>query len=758
MGQQATVQGRVYDDEGAAVPGVIVTLQEDSAVVAGVSTDPLGSFRFPPVSPGPYTLRAGSVGFAPHSEAVMATTEAPLDLEVTLLRQAIVLEAVSVEATASRQRDRFERLAGATIRDLDAAGIRSVPGVAEADPIRAVEVLPGVVSTSDFSASFHVRGGSQDQNLILLDGVPIFSPFHLGGLFSVFNADMLDRVQLQSGGFGAEHGGRVSSVLEIESDVGEGPFHVDAGVSLLASRVAAGGPAPRALSDGLGLSSLRYRVSARRSYFDVLAKPWFDFPYHLTDFQAAVEGWTSSGSRLSLTAYSGRDVLALTDVKDEGFPLKVDWDWGNDLVGLRWTRPRTGGGSLDVLANFSRYGTGIGFPEFDDTEFESRIQQGQLRADLDLRPTTNLSVELGASFERLAYENLFATGGTVFGDGAGSGRQWGAYAQTRWSRPEAWLLEAGMRFDGWRPDPGPWVAEVSPRIAVKRFFLAGDLAVKAAAGRYTQFLHSIRDEELPLGLDIWILAGDQAPHIRSDQLQLGLEGYRGTGWFWSVEGYLRTFDGVVALNSSDDTNDPRDDYLAGDGLSYGLDFLVRKDTGELTGWAALSLLKAERTFPDPLVPGQPAVTYPPIFDRRLDLDVVLQFPLPWSWDAGLRWNLGTGIPYTRAVGSFAYYSPRWLGSEALEWTGGEDEGQDSYAVLLGERNGARYPLYHRLDFNLRRTSFRSWGTLTPYISLVNAYNQTNPLFYFYEYDSSPPVRTGVSMFPVLPTIGLEVSF
>ena len=757
-GQQGTVQGRVHDDEGAAVSGVIVTVLSDSSVVAGTSTDALGSFRLSPLSPGAYTLNVAGIGYVEYSEELTLPPAGSLDVEVTVERQAVELQGISVAAAASRERVRFEQLGGATVRELDAAELRAVPGVAEADPIRAVEVLPGVVSTSDFSASFNVRGGSQDQNLILLDGIPIFSPFHLGGLFSVFNVDMLDRVELQSGGFAAEHGGRVSSVLEVESSAGQGPFGVDTGVSFLATRAAAGGRLPASLSSALGQSSIRYRFSARRSYFDVLAKPFFDFPYHLTDFQALVEGWSPSGDRISLTAYSGRDVLALTSVDDPDFPLRLDWDWGNDLVGLRWSRPRAGGGSLDLRANFSRYGTGLAFPDFDDTDFESRIQQGQLRADLDTRPLAQLSLQFGASLEHLSYKNRFFTGGTVFGAGEGTGNLWGAYAQTRWSRPREWLVEAGVRFDGWSPDPGSGVVELSPRLAVKRFFAGGDVAVKLAAGRYTQFLHSNRDEELPLGLDIWVLAGERAPHVLSDQLQLGLEGYRDIDWFWSVEGYVRTFDGVVTINGSENTNDPTDDLLAGEGLSYGMDFLVRKDTGTWTGWVALSLLKAERTFPDPLVPGQPEVTYPPIFDRRADVDVVLRLPVFWGWDAGLRWNLGTGIPFTRPVGSFAYYTPRIAGGETLEWSDDDDGPPGSYAVLLGERNASRYPVYHRLDVSLRRTSVKSWGTLTPYISLLNVYNRRNPLFYFYEYESTPPVRTGVSMFPLLPTIGLEATF
>jgi hypothetical protein len=758
LAQDATVQGRIRDDEGAAVRGVLVTVLRDSAVFAGTDTDALGSFRIASMPAGAYTLLTAGLGYEPYSQEIVLQLGGTLDLELTLVRRAIELQGISVQAAATRERIRFEELVGATVRELSVAELRAVPGLAEADPIRAVEVLPGVVSTSDFSAAFHVRGGSQDQNLILLDGVPIFSPFHLGGLFSVFNVDMLDRVELQSGGFAAEHGGRVSSVLEIESDAGDGPFGVDAGVSLLSTRVAAGGLLPAQLARALGQSSVRYRVSARRSYFDILAKPVFDFPYHLTDVQALVEAWSPSGDRFALTAYSGRDVLALSSVDDPDFPLRLDWDWGNDLLGLRWTRPRPGGGSLDLRANVSRYGTALAFPDFDDTEFTSRIQQSQIRMDLDTRPLPRLAVQLGTSIERLSYRNRFATGGTVFGDGEGTGWLLGSYLQTRWTRSREWLIEAGVRLDGWSPDPGAWIGEVSPRLAVKRFFSDGDVAFKLAAGRYTQFMHSVRDEELPLGLDVWVLAGDRAPHVVSNQLQVGVEGYRDLDWFWSVEAYARTFDGVVSLNTSDDTNTDIDDLLTGTGLSYGADFLLRRETGSVTGWAALSLLKAERTFPDPLSPGNPEVTYSPIFDRTIDLDVVLQYPFIWGWDAGLRWNVGTGIPYTRAVGSYANFSQRFVGNGRLEWDGDEEDSQGSYGVVLGDRNGARYPVYHRLDVSLRRTSVKSWGTITPYINLLNIYNRRNPLFYFYEYEAPPPVRTGVSMFPLLPTIGLEVTF
>lgn len=761
--QEATVQGRVRDDQGSAVFGASVQLLAGELLLGTANTDRLGSFRLARVPIGTFRVRVLALGYADGSLDVEVRGAETLELDIRIARQAIQVEGIAVDAERSRERVRFEELGGVTVRELNVAELKSVPGVAEADPVRAVQVLPGVITTSDFSASFHVRGGAQDQNLILLDGVPVFSPFHLGGFFSVFNADMVDRVELQSGGFAAEHGGRVSSVLQIETDPGSGDFEVQSGISLLASRAAVSGGFPRSLANALGLANAKWRGSARRSYFDVLMKPVFEFPYHLTDLQGVIEGWTHSGDRVTLTTYTGQDVLDLSQLDSGDFPLRIDWDWGNDLLGLRWTRARAGGGSLDVRVNASRYGTALSFPDFNDTNFRSAINHTQLRVDLDTRPEPTLRLKVGAALERMAYDNLVETGGTEFASGNGTGLLVGSYAQASWSRSREWLVEVGLRLDTWSPDPGDAVAELAPRLAAKRFFHNGDMALKVAAGRYTQFLHSLRDEDLPLGLDVWILAGERAPHVVSDQVQLGIEGYRDDDWYWALEGYARTFDGVVTFNPAEDPNDDLDDILAGEGLSYGADLLVRKETGDVTGWIALSYLIADRTFPDPLSPfvPQPDVTYPPIFDRRVDVDFVLRYPLPYSWEGGLRWNFGTGVPYTRALGSYAYYSPQMGESGGrLEWAGASSQTDDfgGYAVVLEDRNSSRYPSYHRLDLNMRKTFDKSWGTLVPYVDLVNVYNQRNVLFYFFEYDNAPPTRSGISMFPILPTFGLEVRF
>jgi len=523
-----------------------------------------------------------------------------------------------------------------------------------------------------------------------------------------------------------------------------------------------GGELSDGVGDALGLSRGRWKVAGRRSYFDQLLRPFTDFPYHLRDLQGTFRGWTGDGDRITVTGYSGRDVLDLTSLDSEDFPLRIDWDWGNDAVGVRWTRPRAGGGAAEASASYSRFGSGLAFPDFQDTAFRSEIDQLRLRTSLEGRPTPGVAITGGLGADRYDFENLARTGGTVFGSGRGRGWQLQGFAQGRWRDAGSWLVEGGLRGDVWLADPGDAEAVLQPRLSVKRFLAGGDWAVRVSAGRYAQFLHSIRNEELPVGLDIWTLAGELAPPVVSDQAQLGVEGFPVSGWSVTLEGYVRTFDGVIATNGAEDPNDPLDDYLPGTGLSYGADLQVRRTRGATTGWIAVSWLRARRTFPDVrsgLEP-PPERTYPPVFDRRLDVDLVLTRRFGEELEVGLRWNVGTGLPYTRPVASYRFFAPRLPYGGRLVWNReGEDDGsRDAYAVLLGPRNGARYPTRHRLDVNVRKTVRTDWGTWVPYLSVINVYNQKNVLFYFFEFQQDPPVRTGVSMFPFLPTVGVEVSF
>jgi len=761
------LRGRVRSEVAVPIEDATVRLTPvaDTTQQQITGTDRLGYFAFHDLAAGDYALSVARIGYGLYEETIAVAPADDLRVAIELAEEVVELEGVEVEGERSRHRTRFEQSAGPTVQELSRTDLKSIPGIAEADPLKSVEVLPGVTRMSDFGAAFNVRGGSADQNLILLDGIPIFSPFHALGLFSAFNADMVGRAELQLGGFPAEYGGRVSSVLQIESDPGDEEFGVDAGVSLLAARAAMKGGLPDGLKDRMGLASGRWRASARRSYIDALVEPFLEgvFPYHLQDFQTAFEGWTRGGDRIKVTGYLSRDVLDVASLAsvDGGTWAGLDrlpeivWSWGNAAAGASWTRLLGDGGALEIRGSLSSADADFQYSEASEAGFATRNSQSSFAADLERHPGRRTRWKSGVLSTWSTYENLTVGGAPEpfpAGDGVGSGTA--AYTQLDWKPSSIWVLEGGVRVDHWRPGGASSTTIVSPRIAAKRFMGGGKWAVRVAGGRHTQFLHSVRDEQIPFGLDAWVLAGQQAPPLISDQVQTGLEGWLGDGdsWFTSLEAYYRTHDGLVARNWAEDPTDPADDLFVGEGWAFGADFLLRKETGPTTGWLSISLLKADRRLP---VAGAgsnaaPTVRHPADFDRRLDVDLVIRRQLPWGITGGLRWNLGTGLPYTLPLRDYHATRHQLMDLKA--------EPFDRSVVLLGPKNGERYPVSHRLDVSFRRTWEKGWGRVTPYLHVVNVYNRKNVLYYSLAYRTDRTVLNGVSMSPLLPTIGVEVSF
>lgn len=774
FGQTSTVSGRTLTPDNVPVTAVSVLLVPAEGAPRSTSSDDTGAFRFDGVSPGTYALRASRLGFAEREQPLLVGTNQTVTADIILVPNVIVIEGVTGQGVRqeNRERDRFENESGITARVIEARSLRTLPGLAETDVLRAVSLLPGVVSTSDFSSSYNVRGGSADQNLILIDGFTVFNPFHLGGLFSVFSADAVERAELFAGGFGAEFGGRVSSVLNIESrsDTPAG-LEASGGISMLATRLMVRAPLPSAVTRFFGGDDGSWFISGRRSYFDQILRPIADFPYHLTDLQARASTRTGSGGTLSFTGYIGEDVLDLSEFglgdeedEDDGEDsvLRLRWNWGNRVAGVRLLQPLGARWVADGRVGYSRFAERLVFSDFGDVRFVSGIEQGTARVDLTRELGGQNALRLGGALDRLSYDNLAEAGGTTFYVSNGSGYLGALYTALRLRPTERWIVDAGLRYDSWLSENGDR-SVLSPRFSAKRFLGSGEgLAVKLAVGRYAQFVHSLRDEELPVSNDTWVLSDRYVPAVVSDQVQVGIESFWNNGWSASVEAYARRFEGVTEFNLSDNPNDVADDLLAGRGDSRGLDFLVRQTEGRLTGWATLSLLKATRTFPDQLAAGwaelPQEVTYPPIFDRRMKIDLVAQYTSESGLEIGAHWNFGSGIPYTRPVAQYLSWRHHPLEGRAEPY--GIETGQDDLPlfVVLGDRNGERYPAYHRLDVTVRKPVVRSWGGYTPYLQVLNVYNRRNVLFYFYDYDRSPAVRSGFSMFPILPAIGVEVTF
>jgi hypothetical protein len=756
------VFGRVSDEAGAPLADALLALGPPGATGArrSVLSDAAGNYRLVNVPPGEYELEVTRLGSQAARVPVMVRDGAPVRVDVPLRAAMLMLEALEVRAEReeNRERARFESEAGITSRVVAGRQVKILPGFAEADVVRAVEVLPGVISTSDFTSAFNVRGGSADQNLILLDGFPVYNPFHFGGLFSVFNSDAVARAELQAGGFGPEYGGRVSSLLNVESRFDTPDrVRVDAGVSVLATRVLVRAPLPPG-GGGDGGSAF---VSGRRSYFDRLVAGNPEIPqYYLTDFQGGLRLRTPRGGRITFTGYTGRDVVvydqpARTDSGTALLPGRIDWRWGNDLAGVHWQQPLSRW-MLDARLSESRFRDHLRIPNVIGLHFGSDIRHRSGRLDLSRDLSAYTSVRFGSEGAVIRAENVQELSGSVLWHRRVRGVQSSSWGTVQLRPGHVWMLDGGVRVDGWRAGDTTRLV-LAPRVAAKRFLGADrNAALKVSAGRYTQFVHSLRDEETPFSNELWIVADRYVPHVVSDQVQAGAEKFWGEAWYASVEGYYRRFRGLTANNLTEDPNDPGDDVLLGTGRAYGVDFLVRRSAGRVRGWTTVSLLRATRTFPNPLALNSdgslPRTEYPPVFDRRVDADVVLEYGLARGTELGVRWNLGSGLPYTRAAGQYL--------SLEYDLSSGRYRpvSDTTFLAVPGPRNGERIPAYHRLDLTVRRTYTRRWGSWTPYLQVLNAYNRKNVMFYEFDYDQSPARRTGYSQFPFLPAVGAEVSF
>jgi len=632
-------------------------------------------------------------------------------------------------------RERFETLVQVSTVTLDPIEIARAPTLAEPDLVRVVQLLPGTVAKHDYTVGFNVRGGEADQNLVQLDGVPVFNPSHLGGLFSTFDNSAVSRVDFLAGGFPATYGGRLSSVLDVQLNPGnETETDVHGAVSALSSKLLVEGPIARSVS---------YMVGARRTYVDALLAP-FDrnlLPYYFADALGKITAVLPTKGTLSLTGYWGRDVLDLSWVEDEegrqGIDLEIDW--GNRLAGLVYRQP-IGSAELVQHLSVSRFSTGIGL-EPDIQRLDNSAQVLTAKTTLGFTPGGGHDIQIGAEYESYAMDyNLSSTAlETNSYTLRYRPKVFSAFIDDQWKPFEQLLVRPGLRVA--RVAGGADFNAIEPRFGFKAF-LTSNFALTGSVGRFHQAVHSIRDQSVPITMfDFWIGADDLTPVARSDHIVLGFEQWLSSDISLTVEGFNKTYDSLLVQNDWDDPKVRGDEFEVANGDAYGFDLLLRKYEGLITGWIAYGYAKAERHTADQ--------TFPPPHDRRHTLDIVLQTRGPFGSNMGIRWGYGSALPYTGITG-------QWLHREynaelhAFDWY--EDE------VVSTTINGERFPHYSRLDIGFR-WEVEKWGAIwRPYLQLVNAYNRSNVWVYSFDYDRAPPTRTGFSQLPILPTIGVEFEF
>jgi hypothetical protein len=728
-----------------------------TVVVVGIGRGTLtgtdGRFAIAQLAPGRYQLRARALSYRQTEIPVTVTAGAATTVTLRLASAPVTLGAVRARARPP-ERDRFDLGPNVGRVTLTPGAVNAVPSFGEPDVLRAVQLLPGVNARNDFSSGYNVRGGESDQNLILLDGYPIYNPFHLGGLFSTFLDETVGEIDLLTGGFGAAYGGRLSSVLDVRTaEPTRAGLHGSAGVSVIASSLSLGSMR----ENGRG----SWMLSGRRTYADKLVSALSDrtFPYHFSDAQLHAEHAIGTGNaRVAITAYAGSDVLdgdfaSFGDSSAAGGG-EFGFTWENQVIGARVHDVWRDGVRLPLLGaadsvraeqslSFTRFATaldlGSGSLSLTNSVREVRLA-GSVRWN---RASHERRLGYEVSRHDIAYDVGSTATATDFFTLAQQPVSGAVYYQETWRPFRRLLAEAGLRAE--HVSSRDW-SGLSPRASAK-FFVTPDLAVSLAVGQYAQWLHSLNREDIPVRVfDFWVSSDEFVEVSRARHLVLGAEQWVGQARYARVEGWVKQYDHLLEQNTADDPAVRGDEFLDASGTSYGFDVVLRQlDLGAFGGWLSYTYAVSNRTMQ--------GGGYWPGHDRRHNANVVGTWKARERYTFSARFGVASGTPYTDIVGQIVR-----RGYDPARGSYDPSGGPRLVEPLGGARNASRYPIFQRLDLSVARASRWRGMQVTPYLSVVNAYNAKNVFIYTFDYTRNPPTREASSQFPLLPSIGLTVAF
>ncbi|MEP6731016.1 MAG: TonB-dependent receptor [bacterium] len=507
-----------------------------------------------------------------------------------------------------------------------------------------------------------------------------------------------------------------------------------------------------------------WTVAARRTYADKLVAALSDrqFPYHFSDAQFhGVQAIGKGNLRLEATAYAGSDVLdgdflTLSDSASVGGGGgRFVFGWANQLVGVTLRDVWRDNARLPLLgaadsvgveqhASFTRFATGLDLAD-GALSLTNSVHELRLAGDIHWNR--------GAHERRLGYE---ASGYAIHYDVRSSVSDADLfelaqhptastiYYQEQWKPTKRLITEAGVRVEHF--SGRNWTG-ISPRVAVK-YFVTPDLAVSAAAGNYAQWLHSLNREDIPVRIfDFWVASDEFNQVSQAQHYVLGLEKWISPLRFARVEAWLKNYQHVLEQNTADDPGVRGDEFLDAGGVSYGFDVLLRQlEIGQFGGWLSYTYGVSSRV--------RDSVAYWPGHDRRHNLNLVGTWKPNARYVLSARLGVASGTPYTDIIGQLVRrtFNPR------THVFNGDRNGDGELEPVGGPRNGNRYPLFQRLDLSVSRNMQWRGMQVTPYFSVVNAYNAKNVFIYTFDYTSNPPTREAQSQFPFLPSIGMTVAF
>lgn len=668
----------------------------------------------------------------------------------------IVMEPVTTvlnEVTVSAQNPGLQVVSpGSTV--LNEAQIKSVPTLlGENDVLKVLQLLPGVQGGMEGSSGIFVRGGSPDQNLLLLDGVPVYNAAHLFGFFSVFNTDAIKHINLEKGGFSARHGGRLSSVLEIDMKEGNmQEFHGMGSIGLIASRLSLEGP--------LVKDKASFIISGRRTYADLILKPFWDVDddlgYFFHDLNAKVNYRFSRKDRVYLSFYSGKDRFKY-NLNDPDLISDNSMEWGNLTGTLRWNHLFNEGMFGNLSVNYSKYSLSTQVLEGKENElngfdYDSEIEDQGVRYDLELSFPYHhqLSIGTGVTFHSFQPQSI-----SILSAGTGEtdtsvqksenieSTDIFLYAQDNWQINDEWSLKYGLHYT-WYLVGNRSYSSLQPRLNLG-YHPSEKWVFNFTYARMMQAVHLLTNPSVGLPTDIWVSATENISPEFSDQLTLGGIYRFGDGWSFTTDIFYKDMRNLIAYKEGygfgNSTDWQRIIESDGQGRSYGAEFMLSHTKGRTTGWIAYTLSRSERQFSN-INMGQ---AFPFKYDRRHDLKLAVKHRFSEKFDISANWIFNTGIAFTMPLAQ--YWSLNQFGDPF-------------YTVEYSRRNELRMPAYHRLDIGLNWHKKTKWGRHTFNVSIYNVYSRLNPFAIEVrpDFDNNSAELVQISLFPILPSLSYQFSF
>ncbi len=646
----------------------------------------------------------------------------------------------------SARKERFKESATITPVSLSTEDLLILPSLYEGDLMRTLEALPGITKASDHTTEVAVRGGSPDQNLILLDNIPILKPFHLGGNFSAFNLNAIKNIELYKSGIPVEYDASLSSVLDVKTKGVNRDIKGLNGIfslGLLSAGATIGGPVP--------YLNTNFLFTVRRTYYDKIIPE--EMPYYFYDGYLHIESDITDRWNAILSAYSSRDFYDLRDEENEEVQI-IGLDWDNKALGLNTFYAGSDESLLHFSIGWSKHS--FHFSLMDTiyvtngtidavtvgTDYTRAFGGHKVKSGLkeEYRPFKyDISMDMGINYE---YQNIWSN--RVMG-----------FIEDEFSPKKDLLFSGGISLTHYYSQIEDFNQSenelfVSYRLSAK-YFLNEIKALTVSFGNYHQYeVPLIPGESVSGGTSsifyyLVPLGGEYYPE-EAQHVNLGYEGWLNESFYFSLEGYYRIYNRLYKMREEseieiENANDfYRTMFDENEGDAYGMDFLLKKEIGKVRGWFSYtflkSLIKSDKGY------------YPSIWDRTHNLYLVLFAILPKEWEIGIQFAFSTGNPFTPTLCRYLYRNPATP----------HDNDDTGWMELQGEKNSVRFPSYLRLDISATKTFHFGNNEADLKIGLYNALNRENVVFYYYDYDEEPPVKETVGMVPLLPALEVIYRF